>query len=199
MVVRRVWTLDPIEAELAPLVVQFGRLPSCNELTRLGRNALGCAACKHGGMVYWAKRMGTVLKDSATARGVAVEDAVEHWLRAHDLADIERQRRRGPFDIRVGTLRVNVKSGRHAKYQIGAGKHGCCSGYFFGIGYTWKHCDFFIICPVDSSNTVLRRYVVPASRLQIQTLTLTPKKEIALGAYIEAVDLLRPPGGVGYG
>jgi hypothetical protein len=57
MTTRRRWTPETIQAELAPIVAELGRMPKREELAERGLSGLTSAMQRHGGAAAWKERM----------------------------------------------------------------------------------------------------------------------------------------------
>lgn len=164
------WNEAKVLAELRPHVERLGRMPSMPELRLAGRNDLAIATIRWVGLARARQLLGVEEKDSCTARGRRWETYVEGVLESFGYS-VTRQTTKSPFDLLVnGRVRVNVKSASSRAYKMKTS--GTCSGHFFGIGHTWKHCDVFALVRVDGTETPTILWV-RADELKQQTLTLT--------------------------
>lgn len=135
------WSRELIVAKLTVLIGKYGRMPSHREMLESGERQLPGAIINSGRFVAWAEAMGAPMKDSDTKRGWAAEERVTTELQAVGLNPV-RQRTRAPFDIQVGTVRVNVKSASFRSYgKVGA--------WFMGMGKSALHCDVFALVRYD--------------------------------------------------
>jgi hypothetical protein len=75
MTTRRRWTPETIQAELAPIVAELGRMPKREELAERGLSGLTSAMQRHGGAAAWKERM---LAPVAATSAVAETPAVAH-------------------------------------------------------------------------------------------------------------------------
>ena len=87
MITRRRWTDESIEATLAPVVADLGRLPTRKELSERGVSGAWSAMQRHGGIDAWRDRLLQPRRDDIERRAyfIALErggDPVDNWLTA---------------------------------------------------------------------------------------------------------------------
>jgi hypothetical protein len=96
MATRRSWNEDTVNAELAPIVAELGRMPKRDELAARGLPGLWNAMRRYGGITVWKQRMTAAHQnaDRATthdeiarrAYHIALErgggDPIANWLDA---------------------------------------------------------------------------------------------------------------------
>ena len=181
---RNKWTSEKIVARLLPVADELKRMPSARELRIRGHNDLACAVGRCGGFRWWAGRLGLMLKDSETMRGLRWEDAEERYFKSVGF-DVERQTVKAPFDLLVNKNRVDVKSAKWTVCQH-------TRGFVFAGLKRGVDCDFFDLVCVNE-NKLIERFVVPSSEAKIHTLTITKKTIDGNGLYSRfhnAVDAL---------
>jgi hypothetical protein len=158
------YTFEWASKELLEISKELKRMPSANELMKGGRNDLSNYVARHGGFRQWANVMGIPQKPSETKMAQDWEFSEMQRLEQSGYKVI-KQATRAEFDLLVNGRRVDVKA---------ASLYSCSSwsGYVWaGIKYG-KTADFFDLLCVDG-NKLLRRYWVPAKKMNRQTLTLT--------------------------
>lgn len=166
----------------------FGRMPSAGELRRVGRNDLACAVSKRGGFRTWASRLGLGQKGTETHRGQKWERREATLFRSMGFEVVE-QSTRAPFDLLVNGYRVDVKSSSWRDY-------GYVKGYLFNGIKGGGDCDFFDLLCLDG-DSILHRFVVPATVAKCKTLTISLSSVSGKGSrkkwheYKDATDLLR--------
>jgi hypothetical protein len=84
---RRRWTDASIEATLAPIVADLGRMPTRSELTARDAGGAWAAMRRHGGVDAWRARLLRPRRDDIERRAyfIALErggDPVDNWLTA---------------------------------------------------------------------------------------------------------------------
>ena len=87
MITRRRWTDESIEATLAPIVADLGRLPTRKELSERGVGGAWSAMQRNGGVDAWRDRLLQPRRDDIERRAyfLALErggDPVDNWLTA---------------------------------------------------------------------------------------------------------------------
>jgi hypothetical protein len=166
---RSLWNDDLIEAALRLDETRLGRMPTANELRFLGQNDLACAISKHGGFRFWACRLGLRQKGTETHRGQKWERHEAAFFRSMGFEVVE-QPTRAPFDLLVNGHCVDVKSStRSGWYQFGSIKRG-------------SDCDFFDLLCVHNDE-VRARFVVPADKACVMSITIMPNTLSGLGKY----------------
>jgi hypothetical protein len=164
------WTAELIKSELAVIGASLGRMPSKNELSAMKKESLASSITRHGGYRAWALRMSLSLKNTETARGQIIEDAICLFL-AEQKFVVERMTTRAPYDFFVnGHLRIDVKSAQYGEY----GHDHYSKGFVFALNKKIPTCDLYILCGVNKGNEILWRYFIPASQARITILTITP-------------------------
>lgn len=156
-------------------------MPSCNELRDAGRVDLGGAVIRSGGFRAWAERFGVRQKGTETHRGQRWERHEAAFLRGLGY-EVEDQPTRAPFDLLVNGHRVDVKSSAlntHGWYQFGDTRRGV-------------DCDFFDLLCI-AGDEVIARFVVPADKARVMSISMMPGTLEGLGKYAafrDAVHLL---------
>ena len=88
MPLRRRWTEASIEAVLAPLVADLGRMPTRRELADRSVGGAWSAMQRHGGLDAWRERLLRPRRDDIERRAyfIALErgggDPLDNWLAA---------------------------------------------------------------------------------------------------------------------
>lgn len=186
------WTDREIHWGLHRVVLDLGRMPSSNELRRMGLPNLAGAVSRRGGYRKWSLRLGVEQKGTET-------HFAQKWER-HEVGffeslgfDVERQTTRAPFDMLVNGHRVDVKAAHFGIYP-NSSSGGSCSGFIFAGLKRGESADFFDLLCIEG-DAVLHRFIVPASEARIVTLTVTPRTLAGRGKYSgfmgpDAVDAL---------
>jgi hypothetical protein len=176
----KAWSSWEIMEALRPFINKYGRMPTATELRARGRNDLACAVGRSGGFRYWAKKCKAVLKVCETVQGQRVEAEVAEWLRDQDF-EVRRMTTKAPYDLRVNRLRVDVKSGHWTESS---------SGWVFHLGKKDPpRCDVYVVVCLDDLDRHMRRYVIPADRARVQTMTITDHGKYE--HYRDAIEHLR--------
>jgi len=180
------WSDELIEFELRWQAKTLGRMPTANELRRIGRMDLAMAVSRSGGFRSWAGRIGVELKGTETHRGNSVEDAMVGHLEKLGFR-VDRQSTRAPFDLLVDGVKVDVKSGSQT---------GPSGAHTFGSMKIPATCDLYLACFVDGIGRIFSRYFIPASEARVVTLSIRPfgkgKYERFREAHSEIVKLRNP-------
>jgi hypothetical protein len=96
---------------------------------------------------------------------------------------VERQRTKAPFDLLVNGLRVDVKVAKWTSYRLV--REGRPSGHVRGFTFTGLRagcrCDYFdLVC---GHGRRVRRFIVPAAVVRVDTLTITRASLGGVGKY----------------
>lgn len=183
---RRKWTNEDVLREMHEASEQLGRMPSATELRAMGKNALAVKASRMG---LWkvAGDIGLAVKESDSLFGIGVQEREAGLLRAEGLA-VESHPVKHPFDLTVGTARVDVKASHYAEYQHKDG--GSMSrGYFFALHKLPATCDLYLLVCVGGMFDG-DRYFVPANEAPQRMATITPTGR-RFAPYRNAVHILR--------
>ena len=177
---RRSWDEVSIESELRVHATRLGRMPSANELRASGAGDLACAVSRRGGYFAWAKRIGEQLKGTETHRGQCWERSEADYFRSLGYV-VAHQSTKAPFDLLVGSKRVDVKMGTRRTYKIGKNQHDW-SAYFFAGLNQGKGCDLFDLICVEGDK-VLHRFIVPSTSAKVLCLTISDSAIAGTGKY----------------
>ena len=183
----RRWSEAQIIEELERIALEYGRMPSVNELKSHGMNSLATTIALRGGFKSWAKRLGLQQKGTETHRGIYVQKSISQWLESQGFSVVE-QTMRAPYDLLVNGIRIDVKSARYSDY-------GLSRGFFFGINKQNPTCDLYILCGMnETAETILWHYFIPSDKAMVQTITITPNGKYL--EYLEAIDQIHRLGTV---
>lgn len=166
------WSEKRIRTELSKHVSSKGRMPSINELKECGRNDLACAVGRSGGIRLWASKFGVDLKSSETRFGNSWEKH-EFDFFVDQGARVEAQSCRSPFDLLVNGYRVDVKTSTLNK----------TGWYQFGGIKKCLDCDFLDLLCVSEDGDLRARFVVPADKARVTTVSMMPATLEGLGKY----------------
>lgn len=174
------WTRDLVLAEVSRAAESFGRMPTANELSAAGQNALACIIPHYGGYHTIAIELGLREKGTETHFAQRWERVVATFYAAHGL-DVERMSTRHPFDLRVNGFRVDVKAARRSRH-----------GFTFAGLKRGECCDFFHAVCVRNDGTALAHFLIPADEARVCTLTLSPSTLAGRGKYARFRDAFEP-------
>jgi len=132
---RESWSEDKVAAGLLAATTG-GQMPTTRELRRLPRgNALSGAARRYGPktMDGWADMLGLSRRDHASRTGWNWEQWFADQAASHGLTVDRSTRVKAPFDMMVGTRRIDVKvafgafvaNGWQWTWRIGKAAHTC--------------------------------------------------------------------------
>jgi hypothetical protein len=87
MTARRRWTEESIQAEVAPVAAELGRMPTSTELRSRGLGGAWSAMKRHGGVDAWRGRFARPSREDVAVRAyfIAQEsggDPLANWLTA---------------------------------------------------------------------------------------------------------------------
>lgn len=170
LMLRTRWDNALIERKLSQHIADLNRMPSANELRRVGANDLACAIARRGGFYSWQKKMGVAGKDSGTHRGQRWERWAAGAIAQRTRMAVTSQTTKSPFDLDVCGVAVDVKSARWTEC-------GSVSGFIFSGCKYGKDCDlFFFVCLHNSRNRVRYVFALPSSEIQVHCVTISPRR-----------------------
>ena len=144
------------------IVDQFDtkRMPTNSEvIDYTGNMGLAIAIQKHGGYVYWAKKLGLPRLQNETMVGIDAENKVADILKSLGY-QVSITPTRFPYDILVnGCVKIDVKCANKS-YVRGTPIHA------YRIAKTIPTCDIYVCCELDSD----KYYIIPAHKCTGQTM-----------------------------
>lgn len=158
---RTKWTPDILKEELANIANSLGKMPSSQDLKRIGRNDVSCYISKNGGFEYWANQIGRTREHSDPDTGWEGEKKVLEIFLSKGYSCVRSDYNKCPYDLTLnGIVRIDVKSANYAEY-------GLCKGWFFRLGKDVQS-DILILFQLDTNDF----YVLP--------WTICPKTNITI-------------------
>lgn len=159
---RMKWTPDILKKELAIIADSLGKMPSAQDLKRIGRNDVGSYIAKNGGFEYWANQIGRTREHSDSDTGWDGEKSLMGILIEKGFDCEAADHLRCPYDLRVNSLlRIDVKSTNYAEY-------GACKGWFYRIGKDAQS-DVIALHELDTKDT----YFIPCNICPKTNITIS--------------------------
>ena len=155
------WKDELLAQELKPICNGLGRFPTFAELRQLGRNDLGCAITRAGGLIPWAKKLGYDRIHSDSDFGWEGEKEVIEILNLKGFKAIKADTVKSPFDILVDDIvRIDVKTAKYTEY-------GASTGWFYRLGKTVQS-DLVILYQIDTKEAIILPWnICPTSNITI--------------------------------
>lgn len=165
--VNRVWDENRIETELLQVMkaLCIDRMPTSDELRKLGRNDLHLKISRTKKYSGWAEYLGLGRKSSETLIGQKYESVVSELLHGKGHS-VEKMSTKYPYDLLVnGSVKVDVKVGS-AYLMRGSRVHS------FGINKKIPTCDLYIILALDEDKQIERTFIIPSHQLKVVSLCI---------------------------
>ena len=91
---------------------------------------------------------------------------------------VASRRTKSPYDLKVGRIRIDVKSAKWSEYSKPNGHE--VRGFIFAGCKYGRDCDmFFFVCLHPSKNRVRHVFAVPSSEANVQTVTISKRRMAA--------------------
>lgn len=177
------WNEEMIKEMILKVVEVYGRMPSNNELKKYyNSTALGNKISKTGGFYHWAEKLGLVVKESETSKGIKYEGVVAEILENLGF-DVEKTSTKAPYDLIVdGIVRIDVKVATKYltdEYEVNS----------FGINKKYPSSDIYICVALDENSEIERIIVLPSVNVK-RSSTISIGKKSKYNRYINNYGLI---------